>query len=274
MARIVLRYLLVLILLVNLVIIILSYLTNVNIYEKYGTLTPTPPTRDYYSFVGWFTSSTGGTQITSSTIVSNSSNHTLYAHWTPKGTKSTGWITETEANNLNIASGDIVNTETELRDKQDIYGWVAYETGNRYYADYPDTFKSDHYLYNKYEKSRIYKNETIDVSEPSRVSYIFFHCCYSTGGSGENDRLIGSYYNQPIRNNYGTFRGYATEFEAFETENPGEDHGDYFDFRGQSSESYHWYRFNVYSQSYTKYRWEKTGTTDGTKYVNITYKIK
>lgn len=37
MAKIVLRYLGVLILVVNLVIIILSYVTNVNIYEKYGT---------------------------------------------------------------------------------------------------------------------------------------------------------------------------------------------------------------------------------------------
>ena len=37
MAKIVLRYLGVLILVVNLIIIILSYVTNVNIYEKYGT---------------------------------------------------------------------------------------------------------------------------------------------------------------------------------------------------------------------------------------------
>ena len=37
MARIVLRYLLVLILVSNLFIIILSYITNVNIYKEYGT---------------------------------------------------------------------------------------------------------------------------------------------------------------------------------------------------------------------------------------------
>ena len=243
--------------------------------SSYGDL-PTPK-RDYYNFDGWYTSSSGGALVTSSTTVSDSSDHRLYAHWTSKGTKSTGWITENEANNLNINSDDIVNKDTEWRDKQDIYDWVQYENGTHYYADYPNTFKTDHYLYNKYAKERIYNNtgkEKIDVSEPSRVSYIFWHWCYSTGGSGENDRLIGSYYNEPIRNGYGTFRGYATEFEAFETDNPGEDHGDYFDFRGQSSESYHWYRFNVYSQFYTKYRWEKTGTTDGTKYVNITYKIK
>ncbi len=37
MARIVLRLLLVMVLVANLIIIVLSYLSGVNIYEKYGT---------------------------------------------------------------------------------------------------------------------------------------------------------------------------------------------------------------------------------------------
>lgn len=45
----------------------------------YGTL-PTP-TRTGYTFTGWYTSSSGGTQITSGTIVSITSAQTLYAHW-------------------------------------------------------------------------------------------------------------------------------------------------------------------------------------------------
>lgn len=48
--------------------------------STYGTL-PTP-TRTGYTFAGWYTSSTGGTQITSSSTVSLSANQTLYAHWT------------------------------------------------------------------------------------------------------------------------------------------------------------------------------------------------
>lgn len=47
--------------------------------STYGTL-PTP-TRTGYTFVGWFTATTGGTQITTSTKVSTASNHTLYARW-------------------------------------------------------------------------------------------------------------------------------------------------------------------------------------------------
>ena len=47
--------------------------------STYGDL-PTPVRSDY-TFEGWFTSSSGGTQITSSTIVNLAANQTLYAHW-------------------------------------------------------------------------------------------------------------------------------------------------------------------------------------------------
>ncbi|MBE7076205.1 MAG: hypothetical protein E7375_04005 [Clostridiales bacterium] len=44
------------------------------------------PTRDGYSFAGWYTASSGGTKVTTSTTVStiSSNNHTLYAQWTAR----------------------------------------------------------------------------------------------------------------------------------------------------------------------------------------------
>ena len=39
------------------------------------------PTREHYTFAGWYTSPTGGTKITEGTTCSQ--NTTLYAHWTP-----------------------------------------------------------------------------------------------------------------------------------------------------------------------------------------------
>ena len=45
----------------------------------YGTLPE--PTRDGYTFLGWFTAADGGTEVTASTIVTKNTNHTLYAHW-------------------------------------------------------------------------------------------------------------------------------------------------------------------------------------------------
>jgi uncharacterized repeat protein (TIGR02543 family) len=48
--------------------------------SSYGTL-PTV-TRTGYTFNGWYTSSTGGTLVTPSTVVFIAANHTLYAQWT------------------------------------------------------------------------------------------------------------------------------------------------------------------------------------------------
>lgn len=47
--------------------------------STYGAL-PTP-TRSGYTFSGWFTAASGGTEITSSTAVNLSGNQTLYAQW-------------------------------------------------------------------------------------------------------------------------------------------------------------------------------------------------
>ena len=48
--------------------------------QTYGDL-PTPA-REGYTFAGWFTDATAGTQVTASTIVELTADQTLYAHWT------------------------------------------------------------------------------------------------------------------------------------------------------------------------------------------------
>ena len=55
---------------------------SITYYTTYGTL-PTP-TRTGYNFTGWFTSASGGSSITSSTVMNKTSNHTIYAHWEGK----------------------------------------------------------------------------------------------------------------------------------------------------------------------------------------------
>lgn len=47
--------------------------------ESYGSL-PRPTNGDK-SFLGWFTTATGGTEVNSSTLVTKTEAHTLYAHW-------------------------------------------------------------------------------------------------------------------------------------------------------------------------------------------------
>lgn len=72
---------------------------SVTYKSTYGTL-PTP-TRTGYSFAGWYTAASGGTQITSSTTYSTVGNSTLYAHWTA--------ITYTIVFNANGGSGSMSN---------------------------------------------------------------------------------------------------------------------------------------------------------------------
>ncbi len=48
--------------------------------DPYGDL-PTP-TREGYTFNGWFTADEGGDKVTSATVVTVTENHTLYAQWT------------------------------------------------------------------------------------------------------------------------------------------------------------------------------------------------
>ena len=40
------------------------------------------PTKTNYTFEGWYTEASGGSKVTSSTTVTATANHTLYAHWT------------------------------------------------------------------------------------------------------------------------------------------------------------------------------------------------
>lgn len=47
--------------------------------QQYGEL-PTP-TKEYRVFMGWFTSLEGGTEVTSNTVLSQTTTQTLYAHW-------------------------------------------------------------------------------------------------------------------------------------------------------------------------------------------------
>ncbi|HNR64919.1 MAG TPA: InlB B-repeat-containing protein [Atribacterota bacterium] len=52
---------------------------EVTVGSTYGELPV--PIKIEYIFLGWFTEKTGGTEVTSSTEVTKTKSHTLYAHW-------------------------------------------------------------------------------------------------------------------------------------------------------------------------------------------------
>ncbi len=98
--------------------------------QAYGVL-PTP-VKDGYRFDGWFTSTTGGSQITSTTIFTGDRNQTLYAHWTR-----TGFVVSLDANGGSCSSSSVsvVTGQTygslpiATREGYEFDGWYTSVTG-------------------------------------------------------------------------------------------------------------------------------------------------
>jgi len=122
--------------------------------QAYGTLPM--PSRSNYNFDGWFTATTEGTKITSESIVTALSNHTLYAHWEPKqytvyfngneGTVSSGSKKVTYSSTYG-------NLPTAQRDYYDFAGWyTAAAGGTRIYDDTVFIGSADITLYAHWEQ--------------------------------------------------------------------------------------------------------------------------
>lgn len=119
--------------------------------DAYGTL-PTP-TRANYQFVGWYTSASGGSKVTSSTVYSRKSNQTLYAHWT-KNTYDVKFYLNEDSSAMYIREythGDFLGTETPY--EKDGYGFVGwYDVDGKLYTE-TTAVTSNLTLYPKYEKT-------------------------------------------------------------------------------------------------------------------------
>lgn len=95
--------------------------------SSYGSL-PTP-TRDYYTFDGWYTAKTGGNKITESSVFNSAENVTLYAHWTKNPTSD--WVLESAL----PAGASVVDqkwtydlTSKTSSSSSSMSGWTKYDT--------------------------------------------------------------------------------------------------------------------------------------------------
>ena len=95
--------------------------------STYGLL-PTP-TRDYYTFDGWYTAKDGGTKVIETTPFNSASDVTLYAHWTPNA--QSDWVLESSL----PAGAKIVNekwvydlTSKTSSSSSSMSGWTKYDT--------------------------------------------------------------------------------------------------------------------------------------------------
>ena len=95
--------------------------------STYGSL-PTP-TRDYYTFDGWYTAKTGGNKITESSVFNSSENVTLYAHWTKNPTSD--WVLESalpEGASVVDQKWTYDLTSKTSSSSSSMSGWTKYDT--------------------------------------------------------------------------------------------------------------------------------------------------
>lgn len=101
--------------------------TTVLYGNYYGTLAT--PTRVGHAFAGWYTAASGGTQVTSQTQMTKTSNHTIYAHWNTNKYKVTyhanGGVGAPSATEYTYATSGTVNLSSTkpTRDGYEFKGW-------------------------------------------------------------------------------------------------------------------------------------------------------
>lgn len=103
--------------------------------SHYGTL-PTP-TRDGYTFDGWYTSINGSIRMTSNTIANLTSDQTLYAHWTKEEKKEESYF----SCNVGIfcVNGKTVNLYNNPGDSARVdYFSLGQSVGSKYGVNMPD----------------------------------------------------------------------------------------------------------------------------------------
>ena len=108
------------------------------------------PRWDGYSFAGWYTEKTGGVKITEDTVLNNTEDHTLYAHWEDLVVTVTFDDTYGNVVSANITYGDEYGELPfpETREHMQFLGWFTEkEGGKQIKADTVMDFLEDHTIY-------------------------------------------------------------------------------------------------------------------------------
>lgn len=121
--------------------------------KAYGEL-PTPYAREGYTFDGWYTAASGGTQITATTVFNGSADITLYPHYTENSVEmvTTHYYMDGKEVITQISEiGSTYNRDYFIKEGYTFVGWYSSETGGTRYDGTIITATSPRILYARYE---------------------------------------------------------------------------------------------------------------------------
>ncbi len=168
--------------------------------DTYGAL-PTP-TRDYYTFDGWYTEASGGTAIAANTAIDTAEDITIYAHWTQNPLL--GYVLASAM----PAGAQVVNryytydlTEYTTSSSPTLSGWTQYYSEPDGYTDYGS--------WSEWSDTQYYEGEFRKVESRQVVSGYAQKTQYRYSRYLNYDGSVGDTYSQGARCN-GTYGGYLT----------------------------------------------------------------
>lgn len=177
--------------------------------QKYGELPV--PTREHYSFLGWFTEAEGGTEITSESMVETLANQTLYAHWSRNTYKvnfnANGGSVSTA--NKNVESGATYGSlPTPTRTGWTFKGWfTATSGGSQVTANTTVALSGEQTLYARWEVN----SYTVTWSGVSNCSITVKRTSSPNKGAATGNLSSGApvYYGDVLSVTYSASTGYS-----------------------------------------------------------------
>lgn len=185
----------------------------------YGTL-PTP-TRDYYTFNGWY--SADGVKVSGDTLMA-AKNTTIYAQWTLKPLS--GWtLASSVPSGAQVVENKWTYTRTQTTEStsssksgwtQTGSYWKETGRGSTNYASFPSGYDTGNYYYQNFAKSAYSGHDngsTKRVVSNSWGGYIYWHWMYDVAYANNTNRTIShrsGYWDEYGNSGRGSYYKYFT----------------------------------------------------------------
>ena len=247
---------------------------NITYGGTYGDLES--PERDGYTFIGWYTAATGGTQITKDTKVEVTADQTVYAHWASNSYTVTF---DADGGTVNTNSKTVIfgnaygELPTPTRNGYTFAGWwTAVDSGEQISFNSAVKTASDHVLYAHWVLN------SVSVSYQTHVANIGWQNGVSNGamagtvGRGlqleaikinvKSDADIGVIYTTHVKNDGWLGNSFNGEQSGTTGQNK---HVEALMLKltGKDADKYDIY-YRVHAQNYGWLAWAKNGEAAGT----------